>query len=115
MKKIIIIVIVLILIGSFAFGISRVMQNPEGYDTNIRAIMKTCDVSQEQASQIWNILKDCGISQIRTIERDELLDGAYASTDVGFRINGLEPVLYLNGPSGEVHLVRYAGTNLYSK
>lgn len=114
MKKKILFAIVLVFIGALVFGISQIFKDPEKYDTNIRAIMDTCNVSQEQAVQIWNILKDCGITTIKTIEHDEGLDGAYTSTDIGYRINGLEPVLYLND-SGEVHLVRYAGKNLYSK
>lgn len=113
MKKFIIIAIVLLLLGSLIFGISKIAENPEAYDTNISSIMRNCNVSQEQASEIWAILKECGIEKIHSIERDELLDGAYADTDIGYRINGTEPVLYLND-TGSVHLVRYAGKALYN-
>ncbi len=112
MKKFIIITIVLILLVSLAVGISQMVQNPEAYDTNINSIMRNCNVSQEQASEIWAILKECGIEKINSIKRDELLDGAYAETDIGYRINGTEPVLYLTD-TGTVHLVRYAGKTLY--
>ena len=117
------VLIPLILLGLFIFGlvvgISQMVKDPERYNTmdpNIRKIMDTCEVSEEQATVIWDILKECGTGEIKAIERDELLDGAYDPTDIGYRIetkDGNHPVLYLNG-SGEVHLFRYAGKDLYS-
>lgn len=52
MKKKIGLVVAIIFIGALAFGISRVVQNPEQYqktDPNIEAIMNSCEVTEAQA------------------------------------------------------------------
>ena len=49
MKKKIGLVVAIIFIGALAFGISRVVQNPEQYqktDPNIEAIMNSCEVTE---------------------------------------------------------------------
>ena len=49
-------VVAIIFIGALAFGISRVVQNPEQYqktDPNIEAIMNSCEVTEAQAETIW--------------------------------------------------------------
>ena len=59
MKKKIGLVVAIIFIGALAFGISRVVQNPEQYqktDPNIEAIMNSCEVTEAQAETIWGIL-----------------------------------------------------------
>ena len=62
MKKKIGLVVAIIFIGALAFGISRVVQNPEQYqktDPNIEAIMNSCEVTEAQAETIWGILQVC--------------------------------------------------------
>ncbi len=120
MKKKIGIAFVLIFIASMVFGISRIMKNPEQYqkgDPTLEAIMDACEVNQEQAESIWEILQDCGIGSIETIAHDKMLDGLYSPDDLGYRIRtkeGNDPVLYLNG-SGEVNMIRWADQTLYPK
>ena len=53
MKKKIGLVVAIIFIGALAFGISRVVQNPEQYqktDPNIEAIMNSCEVTEAHQS-----------------------------------------------------------------
>ena len=107
-------------IGALAFGISRVVQNPEQYqktDPNIEAIMNSCEVTEAQAETIWGILQECGVGSIEIISRDTMLDGLYNTDDIGYRIrteDGNNPVLYLNG-AGEVSQIRWANQTLYPK
>ena len=70
MKKKIGLVVAIIFIGALAFGISRVVQNPEQYqktDPNIEAIMNSCEVTEAQAETIWGILQECGVGSIEII------------------------------------------------
>ena len=120
MKKKIGLVVAIIFIGALAFGISRVVQNPEQYqktDPNIEAIMNSCEVTEAQAETIWGILQECGVGSIEIISRDTTLDGLYNTDDIGYRIrteDGNNPVLYLNG-AGEVSQIRWANQTLYPK
>lgn len=113
-------VVAIIFIGALAFGISRVVQNPEQYqktDPNIEAIMNSCEVTEAQAETIWGILQECGVGSIEIISRDTMLDGLYNTDDIGYRIrteDGNNPVLYLNG-AGEVSQIRWANQTLYPK
>ena len=114
MKKKIGLVVAIIFIGALAFGISRVVQNPE---QNIEAIMNSCEVTEAQAETIWGILQECGVGSIEIISRDTMLDGLYNTDDIGYRIrteDGNNPVLYLNG-AGEVSQIRWANQTLYPK
>ncbi len=113
MKKVILIV-ALLFIGGLVFGVSQILKDPKAHDTNIRKIMEACEVSSEQGDKIWTVLKECGMTGINEIARDELLDTAYTADDMGFRIKTgeHEVILYLNGQK-EVHLVRWAGNVLY--
>lgn len=75
MKKKIGLVVAIIFIGALAFGISRVVQNPEQYqktDPNIEAIMNSCEVTEAQAETIWGILQECGVGSIEIISRDTM-------------------------------------------
>lgn len=68
MKKKIGLVVAIIFIGALAFGISRVVQNPEQYqktDPNIEAIMNSCEVTEAQAETIWGILQECGVAVLK--------------------------------------------------
>ena len=71
MKKKIGLVVAIIFIGALAFGISRVVQNPEQYqktDPNIEAIMNSCEVTEAQAETIWGILQECGVGSIEIMD-----------------------------------------------
>lgn len=120
MKKKIGLIIVIIFVGALIFGISRVAQNPDQYqktDPDVEAIITACEVTEEQAKAIWDILQECGIGGIASISHDTMLDGLYNPDDIGYRIKtdeGNNPVLYLNG-SGEVTQVRWADQTLYPK
>lgn len=120
MKKKAILVLVLIFIGALAFGISRVVQNPEQYEKTepeITTIAEVCSVSEDQAKTIWAILQDCGVGAIEAIEHDELLDGFDSPDELGYRIttkSGNHVMLYLTG-TGEVSTIRHAGEVLYPK
>ncbi|MBO5033050.1 MAG: zinc ribbon domain-containing protein [Lachnospiraceae bacterium] len=77
---------------------------------------KYIDIGDEQNKALDAILIDCGISQIKNIEHDELLDDAYSGGETGYRItvndNINNIILYLD-KDNNVYSIRYAGYDLF--
>ena len=112
-------VFVVLFIGLGFLSIPMVIKdlkaNPPRNDDSIAA--KHIDVTSEQSELIDSVLKSCGITEVKKIEHDELLDNAHADGETGYRIavsNDIDNViLYLNSDKS-VYSLRYADYDLYA-
>lgn len=70
----------------------------------------------EQEEKILNILSECGIKEIKSITRDELLDEVNEDNEIGYRLSTNEVdniILYLKEDK-TLNMLRYADNDLYS-
>lgn len=108
-------VIIVLLGGSLCFGITQIIKNPEQYSTSHLA-SKYIDVTAEEGKLIDSILSECGITKIKSFERDELLDNLHFDGETGYRIalndNVKNIILYLDS-NNEVYSLRYIDYDLY--
>lgn len=99
-----------------AFGVNQMVQHPEKYDSS-RIANKYIDATVEEGKAIDIILNDCGITEVKTFEHDELLDNAHSEGETGYRLslNGDidNIILYLNADK-TVHSLKYSIYTLYS-
>lgn len=81
------------------------------------SIAQCVNVTEEQASAINMVLLSCGISDLQSIEHDELLDDAHFEGETGYRIalndNVDNIILYLDADKN-VYSIRYADNDLYA-
>ncbi|MBE6619291.1 MAG: hypothetical protein E7626_05885 [Ruminococcaceae bacterium] len=83
---------------------------------NVKQLMEACNVAQEDAIIINDILEKCQITEIEKIEHDDLLDNIYSEGDTGYRIQsqGVKNIImYLNAEK-QVIIVRHASIDMYS-
>ena len=81
-----------------------------------KTIKEICVTTDEQAIAINQILNDCGIDEIQSIEHDEMLDGWDNEGDTGYRLKSQDInniILYLN-KNKEVYIIRHADIPIYS-
>lgn len=82
---------------------------------NISEFRKITGTSSEQEIAILDVLKNCGIDPVDTIEHDELLDDMNEEGEKGYRIScdiANNIILYLS-PGNTVNSVRYLDHDLY--
>lgn len=102
------------IIVAIASSSGNTSSNPK-LSNDAKLIKGSCNVTEEQAIKVEEILKSCEISNLSQIEHDELLDDAYDDGNLGYRIKNADAnniILYLN-ENKEVFSVRYAGVDLY--
>lgn len=79
-------------------------------------IGKFIDVTDAQGTQIDNILADCGITKLKSVEHDELLDNAHIENETGYRlsVNGIDNIILYLDSNYTVYALRYADYDLYA-
>ena len=80
----------------------------------LSSFAKITEITSEQESSITSILEECGISDIKKIEHDEMLDGWNTQTEKGYRVtveNINNVIIYID--NGILSEIRYADNNLY--
>ena len=89
-------------------------ENPDKYSSKITATY--IDVTDEQGNAIDQILKQCGIENVKSFDHDELLDNAHFEGETGYRISitdDVKIIIYLNTDMS-VYNIKYADYDLYS-
>ena len=82
---------------------------------NNNSVSKFIDVTDEQANEINDVLTQCGIEKIKTLEHDELLDNAHIDGETGYRLSDGtydNIILYLT-EDNSVYRIRYNDYDLY--
>lgn len=111
-----IIIFLVIAIGlgcSLWYGLSHADElgaSPRGKIANVAGI------SLEQADIVLDVLEQCGVQTITSIEHDTLLDDMQGQGEKGYRIateDAPNVMLYLL-EDGSVYSIRYADKDLYS-
>lgn len=94
-------------------GVDDVEKHPEKYDDSIAA--KYIEIDTEKGKNIDKILKECGISEVKSFEHDASMDNASFEGEKIYRLETKEAkniVLYLNGDM-DVYTIRYSDHDLY--
>jgi hypothetical protein cdifA_19763 len=78
---------------------------------------KYMNITQEEGEKIDIILSKCGLTNIESINHDELLDNAHFEGEKGYRIkaNRINNIILYLYADNVVYSVRYAGNDLYLK
>lgn len=95
-------------------GVDDVEKHPEKYDDSIAA--KYIEIDTEKGKNIDKILKECGISEVKSFEHDASMDNASFEGEKIYRLETKEAkniVLYLNGDM-DVYTIRYSDHDLYN-
>ena len=94
-------------------GVDDVEKHPEKYDDSIAA--KYIEIDTEKGKNIDKILKECGISEVKSFEHDASMDNASFEGEKIYRLETKEAKnisLYLNGDM-DVYTIRYSDHDLY--
>ena len=94
-------------------GVDDVEKHPEKYDDSIAA--KYIEIDTEKGKNIDKILKECGISEVKSFEHDASMDNASFEGEKIYRLETKEAkniALYLNGDM-DVYTIRYSDHDLY--
>lgn len=94
-------------------GVDDVEKHPEKYDDSIAA--KYIEIDTEKGKNIDKILKECGISEVKSFEHDASMDNASFEGEKIYRLETKEAkniVLYLNGDM-DVYTIIYSDHDLY--
>ena len=96
------------------FGIPESGSN-EPQSNNVKLLMDTCGVTEEQANGIENILANCEITKIDEIKHDSLLDDMIEMGDRGYRVeaHGVKNIILYVSQEGEARAVRHAGFDMF--
>ena len=91
------------------FGIPESGSN-EPQSNNVKLLMDTCGVTEEQANGIENILANFEITKIDEIKHDSLLDDMIEMGDRGYRVeaHGVKNIILYVSQEGEARAVRHA-------
>lgn len=111
-----IIIILLVAIGlgcSLWYAVSHVDElgaSPRG------KVAKATGISFEQADVVLEILDQCGVRTVTSIERDILLDDMQDQGEIGYRIatEDVKNVIMYLLEDGSVYSIRYADKDLYA-
>lgn len=97
-------------------GVSETVKHPEKYE-KIGIVEEALEVDKEVAANIEDILMQCGLTNIKAIQRDELLDNIDFQGEKGYRVeaNGLKNIILYLYVDNVVYSVRYFNNNLYLK
>lgn len=98
------------------FGLLQV-EDKAKLTASAKQIKEVCNVTDEQAIAIEEILISCEITPIEKIEYDDMLDGMFNAGDTGYRLQskGVKNIImYLNSEK-EVIIVRHASIDLFSE
>ncbi len=94
-------------------GVDDVEKHPEKYDDSIAA--KYIEIDTEKGKNIDKILKECGISEVKSFEHDASMDNASFEGEKIYRLETKEAKnisLYLNGDM-DVYTIIYSDHDLY--
>lgn len=94
-------------------GVDDVEKHPEKYDDSIAA--KYIEIDTEKGKNIDKILKECGISEVKSFEHDASMDNASFEGEKIYRLETKEAkniALYLNGDM-DVYTIIYSDHDLY--
>ena len=97
--------------GGLGVGMQEMMKNPEKYNTSTVA-----KAVGENNMEIESVLESCGITNIKSMTHDELLDNAHFDGEKGYRLTDEHAdniIVYLNADN-EVFTIKYADYVLYS-
>ncbi len=97
-----------------SIGVADQEKHPEKYDDSIAA--KHIDVTTEEGKAIDSILNDCGITEVKSFEHDELLDNAHMDGESGYRIasENVENIILYLAPDKTVFRIKYIDYDLYA-
>lgn len=108
------VILFFLFISCLVWGINTILENPEKYSKS--SSVSIDELEDEQMTAVNDVLTECGIENIKSIEHDELLDNAYFDGDTGYRLStniADNIILYLNADK-IVYQIHYAGNALYS-
>lgn len=79
-------------------------------------IGKYIDLAAEQSEQIDQVLADCGIEKIDSVNRDELLDNAHVEGETGLRLSSdnVDNIILYLAEDMSVYQIRYSDYDLYA-
>lgn len=116
---VVLIIFVLFCIG-LSVGINDMQKHPEKYHTSTEEsesmTAKYIDVTPEQGAAIDTVLNECGIDQLRSFERDEILDNAHMDGETGYRLavsSSVDNIVLYLASDMSVYMIRYADNYLY--
>lgn len=106
----------IMLIVFISIGIIGMLNLPEKYNApkTINKIMTSGIEDKEKATQIDQILNQCGI-ELKDIEHDELLDNATGTNEKGYRIstNDIKNIILYLREDYSIYSIKYADNFLY--
>lgn len=102
----------LVIVALFVFGL--VVGITQGKTSKSA---RSIGIEQEEGEKIDNILAQCGLTNINSIEHDELLDNAHFDGEKGYRVsaNRLDNIILYLYADNIVYSVRYADNDLFLK
>ena len=97
-----------------SIGIANKKNHPEKYDNSIA--VKYIDVTIEEGEAIDLVLNDCGITEIKSFEHDELLDNAHMDGESGYRlaVENIDNIILYLAHDKTVFRIRYIDYDLYA-
>lgn len=96
----------------------KISTNNVVQDNNMRGdAEKYIGVTKEQGEKIDVILAQCGLTNIKAIQHDELLDNIDFEGEKGYRVeaNGIKNIILYLYADNVVYSIRYADRNLFLK
>lgn len=67
--------------------LSNVLNNNQVVNKSVETSMNIDGITNDKSKEIIDILKECGLNDISSIEHDELLDNAHLDGEKGYRVN----------------------------
>jgi hypothetical protein len=94
--------------------LSNVLNNSQIVNKSVEASINIDGITNDKSIKIIDVLKECGLNDVSSIEHDELLDNAHVDGEKGYRVNsdGINIILYIN-KDDTVNQVRWADKDLY--
>lgn len=103
-------IIVLLLCFGLGVGVKEMVANPEKYNSS--PVGKAVD---SNSIAIQSVLTECGISKVKSMTHDEMLDNAHFDGEKGYRLadeHADNIIVYLDADN-EVYTIKYADHVLY--
>lgn len=79
-------------------------------------LQEVTGATAEQEAAILEILNECGITKVQSIQSDELLDNMNEEGEKGYRLsaNGINNIILYLKSDKTVNMIRYADNDLYA-
>jgi len=106
----------IIIIVALGFSLIYALKNADRLGaTQEGIIMNATNISKEQATDVVNVLKECGVGKIDKAEHDETLDNINIEGEKGYKVKAenIDNVILYITKDNKINMVKWADNSLY--